>query len=174
MAVPDSKAALLDAISTTFDRLMANLLRVPDARAQDRSMPGHAAGTLMSPSDLVAYLIGWNALVLKWLARDDAGQPVVFPEEGFNWNQLGLLAQKFQTDCPEGDWPARLERLAALKAQVVETVSRRSDLELYGSPWYGKWTKGRMIQLNTSSPYMNARKRLRAWLRDAERAGLTS
>lgn len=37
----------------------------------------------MSPADLVAYLIGWNDLVLKWLDRDDRGEPVDFTEAGF-------------------------------------------------------------------------------------------
>ncbi len=49
----------------------------------------------MSPADLVAYLIEWNNLVLKWLDRDDRGEPVDFPGAGFKWNELGLLAQKF-------------------------------------------------------------------------------
>lgn len=35
----------------------------------------------------------------------------------------------------------------------------------YGSSWYRKWTMGRMISLNASSPYANARTRIRTWLR---------
>ncbi|WP_331709366.1 ClbS/DfsB family four-helix bundle protein [Microbacterium sp. TNHR37B] len=45
----------------------------------------------------------------------------------------------------------------------------RSDEELYGAPWYRTWTMGRMISFNTSSPYANARGRLRAWLRERAR-----
>lgn len=37
---------------------------------------------------------------------------------------------------------------------------------LYGAPWYEKYTLGRMIQFNTSSPYANARARLRKWKKD--------
>ncbi|MDR6627956.1 ClbS/DfsB family four-helix bundle protein [Caulobacter segnis] len=165
MAVPASKAELLAAIDLTFDRLMADLARTPLERVDETTLPGHAAGTLMSPADLVAYLIGWNELVLKWLDRDDRGQPVDFPETGFRWNQLGQLAGKFYADHGALDWPRRLERLAAAKARLIETISARSDAELYGRPWYDKWTKGRMIQLNTSSPYANARGRIRKWLK---------
>ncbi|WP_326491305.1 ClbS/DfsB family four-helix bundle protein, partial [Rhodovulum sulfidophilum] len=68
------------------------------------SMEGHAAGTMMSPADLVAYLLGWNELVLKWLDRDDRGEAVEFPETGFKWNQLGSLAQKFYADYQHLDW----------------------------------------------------------------------
>jgi hypothetical protein len=169
MAVPVSKAELLAAISTTFDRLTADLARVGPESARDVSLEGHAAGSTMSPADLVAYLIGWNELVLKWLERDDRGLPVEFPESGFAWNQLGLLAQKFYADLQSLAWPDLLDRLRAANARIVETVSARSDDELYGRPWYGKWTKGRMIQLNTSSPYSNARGRIRRWLKSGAR-----
>lgn len=127
-------------------------------------MEGHGAGTVMSPADLVAYLIGWNELVLKWLDRSDRGEPVDFPETGFSWNQLGLLARKFHADFHMLEWPELLMRLNAAEARLVETVSARPDDELYGPPWYGKWTKGRMIQFNSSSPYANARGRVRRWL----------
>lgn len=128
-------------------------------------MQGHVTDTMMSPADLVAYLIGWNELVLKWLDRDDRGEPVDFPETGFKWNELGPLARKFYADHEALEWPERLERLRAVKQQLVSTITDRSNDELYGKSWYGKWTKGRMIQFNTSSPYANARARLRKWLK---------
>lgn len=165
MGVPTSKADLLHAISTTFDRLMSDLARVPPGHAHMRTLQGHAAGTMMSPADLVAYLVGWNELVLKWLDRDDRGEVVDFPETGFKWNQLGLLAGKFYGDCAHLDWEGRLARLAAANLRLVDTISARSNDDLYGHPWYGKWTKGRMIQLNTASPYANARARIRKWLK---------
>ena len=166
MAVPSSKAELLAAIATTFDRLTADLARVPTDRVREASLAGHAAGTTMSAADLVSYLIGWNELVLKWLDRDDRGEPVDFPEAGFKWNELGLLAQKFYRDHEALDWVSLLARLSEAKTRLVDTISARSDPELYGGPWYGKWTKGRMIQFNTSSPYANARVRIRKWLKE--------
>ena len=165
MAVATSRAELLAAIGTTFDWLLTDLSKVPAARARECTLDGHAAGTRMSPSDLVAYLIGWNELVLKWLDRDDRGEAVEFPDTGFKWNQLGLLAQKFYKDYRPLDYPQLLDRLKEAKERLVGTISARTDDELYGKPWYGKWTKGRMIQFNTSSPYANARGRIRKWLR---------
>jgi len=165
VAVPASKAELLAAIDQTFDKLMVDLARVPRERVDETTLQGHAAGTLMSPADLVAYLIGWNELVLKWLDRDDRGQPVDFPETGFKWNQLGPLAGKFYADYRALDWPQRLERLSVAKTRLAETIWARSDAELYGRPWHEKWTKGRMIQFNTASPYANARGRIRTWLK---------
>ncbi|MBQ0716189.1 MAG: ClbS/DfsB family four-helix bundle protein [Sulfitobacter litoralis] len=165
MAIPASKTELLDAISQTFDKLIIDLSKVPEGRARECSLEGHVKGTTMSPADLVSYLIGWNELVLKWLGQDDKGQDVDFPETGFKWNELGQLAQKFYNDCDDLGYRELLDRLKKAKDNLVETISARSDKELYGGPWHGKWTKGRMIQFNTSSPYANARSRIRRWLK---------
>lgn len=104
MAVPTSKTELLAAITKTFNRLMDDLVEVAPDRTRDTTMKGHVEGTTMSPADLVAYLIGWNELVLKWLDRDDRDESVDYPEVGFKWNQLGLLAQKFYADYSALGW----------------------------------------------------------------------
>lgn len=163
MAVPTTKTELLAAITTTFEKLVADLAKVQPHRAREATMKGHAEGTTMSPADLVAYLVGWNELVLKWLDRNDRDEPVDYPEAGFQWNQLGLLARKFYADYSAMEWHDLLARLEHAKARLIATVTARSNEELYGSAWYGKWTKGRMIQLNTSSAYTNARARIRSW-----------
>lgn len=164
MAVPTSKNELLSAIYLSFDKLNHDLARVPESRADECSMPGHSAGTMMSPANLVSYLVGWNALVLKWLHQDERGISIDFPETDFKWNQLGLLAQKFYADYADLSWAELTERLMAVKTELTGAIASRTDEELYGVAWYGKWTKGRMIQLNTASPYVNARGRIRKWL----------
>lgn len=165
MAVPQDKDELLAAIETEFRKLNRTLEEVPPALVHERTMEGHAKGTQMSPFDLVAYLTGWNELVLKWLERDAAGAAIDFPETGFKWNELGRLAGKFYGDYADIPYPQLVERLHAAKARIVAAIGRTEDAALYGRPWYGKWTMGRMIQFNTSSPYANARGRLRAWLK---------
>lgn len=166
MAVPQHKDELLKAINVNFDKLRRELVDVPDNVVRDKGLEGHAKGTMMSVSDLVAYLVGWNELVLKWLDRDAAGQPIDFPETGFKWNELGRLAQKFYSDYEAVPYEQLVERLEAAKDRIVSLIESRSDDELYGSPWYEKWTMGRMIQFNTSSPYDNARGRLRKWKKE--------
>lgn len=128
-------------------------------------MEGHAKGTEMSANNLVSYLLGWNELVLKWLGQDDRGQTVEFPEAGYKWNELGALAQKFYADYSDRDFDENRLRLAHAKDQLILDISKRTNEELYCSSWHGKWTKGRMIQFNSSSPYENARGRIRKWLK---------
>ncbi|WP_426128447.1 ClbS/DfsB family four-helix bundle protein [Pararhizobium sp. PWRC1-1] len=165
MAVPTNKDELLKAIDSNFDRLIIELRGVPLSVVDERSLEGHAMGTQMSVANLAAYLVGWNELVLKWLNRDAAGEPVDFPEAGFKWNELGRLAQKFYRDYESVPYPQLIERLAAAKGQIVSLIKDHSNEDLYSRSWYAKWTMGRMIQLNTASPYANARGRLRKWLK---------
>ncbi|MGH2343300.1 ClbS/DfsB family four-helix bundle protein [Segnochrobactraceae bacterium EtOH-i3] len=168
MAVPQNKDELLKAINANFDNLRRELTDIPDTMVRSRSLEGHAKGTMMSVADLVAYLVGWNELVLKWLDRNDTGQPIDFPETGFKWNELGLLAQKFYRDYEAVPYQQLVERLDAAKHRIVTLIEARSNDDLYVRPWYEKWTMGRMIQFNTSSPYDNARGRLRKWKKESQ------
>ena len=167
MGIPSNKAELLLAIDTHFGKLLKALQAVPESRVQEQVMEGHSKGTRMSVANLVAYLIGWNELVIKWIERDAAGLPVDFPETGFKWNELGRLAQTFYRDHDGLTYPQLLARLVAARARIVELIAERGDDQLYGRPWYEQWTLGRMIQFNTASPYHNANGRLRKWLKGA-------
>lgn len=163
MAVPASKDELLEAIGSSFDKLMKDLATVPPERSGEKTLTGHVRGSVMSVHDLVAYLTGWNELVLKWHARRAAGQPVDFPETGYRWNQLGELAQKLYADYAGLPFEALLRRFAEAKERIVALIESQDDAALYGAPWYETYTMGRMIQFNTVSPYANARGRLRKW-----------
>ncbi|ROR72346.1 ClbS/DfsB family four-helix bundle protein [Bogoriella caseilytica] len=165
MAVPATKDELLTAIEKTFAQLDHDLDRVPPAAAREPVLEGQVKDTMMSPADLLAYLIGWNRQVLIWHQRRAGGLPDELPAPGLAWNELGLLAQRFYGDHADDGWEELRLQFREAKDDVVALVEGYSDDELYGAPWYGKWTMGRMISFNTSSPYANARRRLRAWLR---------
>lgn len=165
MAVPNNKEELLKAINSNFDKLISDLKRVPVELASKRTMEGHVAGTQMRVSDLVAYLVGWNELVLKWMDRDAAGKPIDYPDTGFKGNELGKLAQKFYRDYEDIPYLQLLDLLQEAKGRIVTFIECHDNHALYGRAWYEKWTMGRMIQFNTSSPYANARGRLRKWLK---------
>ncbi|WP_163898985.1 ClbS/DfsB family four-helix bundle protein, partial [Proteus mirabilis] len=138
-----------------FSKLISYLNAIPPEMTSDPSMAGHTKGTKMSVRDLVSYLIGWNTLVVKWITSDAKGLPVDFPETGYKWNQLGLLAQKFYSDYSELSYKLLVIELQTVKNELVKLINDRTDDILYGKSWYTKWTMGRMISFNTSSPYAN-------------------
>ena len=166
MAIPNSKQELLEAMTTTYAKLAQELARVPPALAREPVLEGQVKGTRMSVCDLLAYLVGWNELVLHWHAQLRDGkriEDIAFPAEGFTWNALGKLAQRFYADYAELSMADLQQRLVLAKDQLLALVDAHDDAQLYGRPWYTHYTMGRMIQFNTASPYANARLRLRAW-----------
>lgn len=163
MPVPQTKAELTTAINKEFDKLMHYLNVIPHELTLEHSMDGHAKDTTMSIHNLVSYLLGWNQLVIQWITEDEKGIPVDFPATGYQWNQLGLLAQKFYADYAHLDFLSLMTELQSAQKQILQLIDERTDAILYGQPWYTKWTMGRMISFNTSSPYANANGRLRKW-----------
>lgn len=166
MVIPTSKAELANAVRANYLKLRTDLDGVPEALSREPTLEGHAKGTVMSVHDLVAYLVGWGELVLKWHGGRSAGKAVDFPETGYKWNELGRLAQKFYADYADLSYPALLDRFASVTERILAVIEETGNEDLYGKPWYEAHTLGRMIQFNTSSPFDNARKRLRRWKKE--------
>ena len=162
-SVPQNKTELTEAIESNYQKLRADLIDIPGELAREKELDGHAKGTTMSVCDLVAYLVGWGNLVLKWHRGRNKGLSVDFPETGYNWGELGKLAQKFYADYKDDDYEILLKKLEATKNDILTLIGKYNNHQLYEAPWYRKATMGKMIQLNTSSPYRNARNRIRRW-----------
>ena len=169
MSIPQNKIELMEAIEMDYLKLQAELVNIPIELTRNKELQGHAKGTLMSICDLVAYLVGWGNLVLKWHDKKTKGLHVDFPETGYNWGQLGELAQKFYKDHEADSYPALLQKLFKSKKDILGLVNSCNNKALYNIPWEGKWTMGRCIQLNMSSPYKNALNRIRLWKKEKSR-----
>lgn len=166
MAIPTTKKELKEAITMNYQKLRNDLAEIPEHLASEKELEGHAKNTSMSVCNLVSYLVGWGELVLKWNRKKDKGETVDFPETGYKWNELGKLAQKFYQDYEKESYPKLLAKLDKTVAEIAALVDKKTNEQLYKTDWYDGWTPGRLIQLNTSSPYLNARTRLRKWKKE--------
>lgn len=165
-SVPKNKDELELAINTIFPKLMVDYRSTPKNNARIIGIEGNLKGTLISVSDTVAYLIGWGKLVLKWYDLKSQNKNVDFPETGYKWNQLGLLAESFHKEYREWEYDALLAELESTVNEILLLIANLSDHELYGVEWYEQWTLGRMIQFNTSSPMKNMRTKVRRFNRE--------
>ena len=163
MAIPKDKDELRKAIIDNHKKLTTELLSIPTDLTTAIELEGHSKNTLMSIDNLVAYLVGWGQLVLKWNDKKEKGLHVDFPETGFKWNELGQLAQKFYKDYEKDDFKTLNEKLDKTTNEILKLIESKTNVELYELAWYDKWTFGKMIQLNTSSPFKNAKDRIRKW-----------
>ena len=66
MAIPKDKDELLKAIADNYQKLTKELASIPIDLTEKKELDGHSKNTLMSINNLVAYLVGWGQLVLKW------------------------------------------------------------------------------------------------------------
>lgn len=163
MAIPKDKDELLKAIVDNYNKLTNELTSIPFELTEIKQLDGHSKNTFMSINDLVAYLVGWGQLVLKWNNKKSKGLEVDFPETGYKWNDLGRLAQKFYKDYEKDDFKTLNSKLDKTTIEILKLVENKTNNELFETVWYGKWTLGKMIQLNTSSPFKNAKDRIRKW-----------
>lgn len=163
MAIPKNKEELLHSILGNYEKLKTELAGIPSELAGIRALEGHSKNTIMSVNNLLAYLVGWGQLLLKWSDRKDKGLEVDFPETGFKWNELGRLAQKFYQDYEQDDFQTLISKLDNTTYEVLKLVESKTNNELYELAWYDKWPLGKMIQLNTTSPFKNAKDRIRKW-----------
>jgi len=163
MAIPKDKEELVKAIVDNYKKLQNELSTISTDLTTKKELEGHSKNTFMSINDLIAYLVGWGQLVLKWNDKKSIGLVVDFPETGFKWNELGLLAQKFYKDYEKDDFKTLNKKLDKTTNEILNLIESKTNKELYEIAWYDKWTFGKMIQLNTSSPFKNAKDRIRKW-----------
>ncbi len=164
-SIPQNKEELLQAIQDSYAKLLLDYQRVPVSLARTLGVEGNKKNTIISVSDTIAYLIGWGKLVIKWVDAKNRGQDIDIPETGYKWNQLGSLAEKFHKDYQAWDYQALLDECDVVVRELVELIQCSSNDDLYVQLWYEKWTLGRMIQLNTSSPMKNMRTKVRRFLK---------
>lgn len=164
-SIPSNKQELELAISSIFNKLMTDYRAIPESSCRECAIEGNVKGAQISVCDTVAYLIGWGKLVLKWYRLRSQNQPVDFPETSFKWNQLGLLAEHFQQQYQAWSYQDLLLELESTISEILALISTLTDQELYQTKWYEKWTLGRMIQFNTSSPMKNMRTKVRRFHR---------
>lgn len=160
-SVPQNKQQLELAITSIHSKLMQDYRSFPEQLAREKGVEGNVKGTVISVADTVSYLIGWGKLVLKWYELRSQQCHVDFPETGYKWNQLGALAEHFHQEYRDWTYQDLLAEFEFTIQKVLKLVASESNHELYEVDWYEKWTLGRMIQFNTSSPMKNIRTKVR-------------
>ena len=160
-SVPTNKKELEASISIAFEKILADYSTIPTKISRKLAVVGNVKGTEISVCDTLAYLIGWQRLVLKWVKLSSQKQIVDFPETGYKWNELGKLAQHFQSQYTQWSYVDLLEEFTVVTNEVLTLITSLSEHQLYGEPWYEKYTLGKMIQFNTTSPMVNIRSKVR-------------
>ena len=159
--VPKNKTELQKAITVAFDKILVDYSTIPIEFSREIGVVGNIKGTEISVSDTLAYLIGWGKLVLKWYILKSNHQAVDFPETGYKWNELGKLAQCFHLQYHDWPYVKLIDEFTLTIGNILVLIESLDNQKLYGEDWFEKYTLGKMIQFNTSSPMMNMRSKVR-------------
>ena len=164
MPIPNSKAELVAAIEKDSTKLIAAFNAIDPKLWDCAIIQGNTKGTVITPVNLLAYQIGWGRLVLSWYHKGIKGVPFSMPLEGFKWNELGKLASYFHQEYESYSYEELVAIFQELIVEIMQLVQSLTNEALYTVgvfSWTGKYTLGKYIQLNTSSPYKNALVKLR-------------
>ena len=125
--IATNKQELLLAIDNIYVKLMADYQMIHKSKSRVIGIKGNIKGTYISVSDTVAYLIGWGQLVLKWHQLKSNNQNVAFPESGYKWNQLGLLAESFQNKYRSWHYDDLLNELDSTVDEIRVLINQLSE-----------------------------------------------
>lgn len=172
-SVATNKKELIDAIQSTYKKLRPEFDTIPAELVNEKSMEGQIKDTQMSVHNLLSYLVGWGELMLKWDRVYTKEQRIPdLPDTGYTMNDWAKLAERFYKEYENEQYEDLLKKCDTVVNSIITMLERTSDSELYGTDWYVTkssskgYSFGRMVALNTSSPYKNARNRIRKWKKE--------
>jgi hypothetical protein len=121
-----------------------------------------------SIKDTVAHRAHWIGLFLGWYTDGVAGKAVLFPAEGYKWNDLKRYNADLRATQSDLDWKTARSMLETANQQLLSFIEAHTDADLYDGPMAGAnntWTPGRWAEAAGPSHYRSAAKCIRARLR---------
>lgn len=170
MAIPKNKQELIDDIKATYEKLRPEFADISAEQAREKTIDGQVKNTKMSAHNLLAYLVGWGEMMLDW----DKSYLENGEVPDFQTSDYGSLAQKFYAQYENYSYEDLLKKFDETVAKIIKMLESKTNAELYEQVWYTTkssakdYTFGRLVQINTSSPYKNSRGRLRKWKKEAQ------
>ena len=158
-----SKEQLLEQIEDEHDRFLQLLASVPNSRRRESGVWGDG----WSVQDLVAHLMEWHLMFLRWYREGCEGGAPVLPAPGYKWNQTPELNRAIWRK-HRGTASARIMQefdrsYREIRAVVID-LPPAALLAPGHFGWTGKYPLTTYLAPNTSSHYRFATRILRRWL----------
>jgi hypothetical protein len=162
MAIPATRADLVELVRSTFDKLQAEL-----------DNAGPTAGKLpcvdeWTVKDMLAVRVWWTENVIDWVEAGRQGDSPTLPAAGYQWNETPRLNADVVRRARRESYRSIRARLERGFERVMKTIDSLEDKELLGVgvfAWAGKYPISRWISINTARQYTTARTFVRRALR---------
>lgn len=123
-----------------------------------------------TPSQMIAYQLGWMNLIVSWEQDNKDGKEVITPSPDYKWNNLGGLYQSFYNQYADHSIETLLNMFERDVHKIIHLVESYDDKELFeqgGRQWAtttpSRWPIWKWIHINTVAPFKSFRTKIRKW-----------
>ena len=165
----ENQKELIAAIDASLEKYLAEFTDIPEDKKDARLLEGER-----TPSEHLSYQLGWVSSLLDWERREQAGQSVQTPAEGYKWNNLSGLYQQFYATYGGYTLTEQQHMLREKVAELCSWVENLSETEFFTPEqrvWAtttARWPIWKWVHINTVAPFTNFRTRIRKWKRAAQ------
>jgi hypothetical protein len=163
MSRPATKNELLKAIEIERNALEQLLAELSPEQMVEPGIVGN-----WSVKDVLAHLVEWEQMLLRWHAAGLKGKLPMIPSEEFNWAQLPQLNQQIYEKHRNQPLAGIQKEFNTSFKKILKTIQNLPEEDLFSRGRYA-WTKnntlGAYFISNTSSHYHWARTALRKGLK---------
>ncbi|MGL4992026.1 MAG: ClbS/DfsB family four-helix bundle protein [Sarcina sp.] len=127
-------------------------------------------GVDRTPSQMIAYQLGWMNLILDWENKENQGYDVITPTKNYKWNNLGLLYDSFYNQYEKYTLSELCTMFISTVYKIIELINSYTDIELFkqgGRKWASStpanWAIWKWVHINTVAPFKSFRSKIRKW-----------
>ncbi len=158
MAIPSTRAELVDAMASNFAKL-----RVELDHGGPRLGSLHCVDT-WSVKDLLVVRAWWSEAVVDWIAAGQRGETSETPAPNYRWRDTPRLNADIVQRAARTSYKRTRERLEQAFDAAIATTNALDDRELLKPEmftWAGKYPIARWLSMNTARQYATARTLIR-------------
>ncbi|MBV1820324.1 ClbS/DfsB family four-helix bundle protein [Anaerosalibacter bizertensis] len=127
-------------------------------------------GVDRTPSQMIAYQLGWMNLILSWDEDELNGKEVITPSPNYKWNKLGGLYASFYAEYESYSLSALQKQFNEVLEKFIDWFNNFSDEEVFNqdvrkwaSSTTSRWPICKWVHINTVAPFKSFRTRIRKW-----------
>ncbi|MFV0382001.1 MAG: ClbS/DfsB family four-helix bundle protein [Breznakia sp.] len=159
------KQELIDEISKRAKLFINEFSDVPE-KDKDKLVDGIDR----TPSQMIAYQLGWLNLILNWEKQEQEGKIVITPHPDYKWNNLRKLYESFYKKYEKYSLHELCIIFEDTVQEIVVLIESYTDIELFqseGRKWASStpanWPIWKWIHINTVAPFKSFRSKIRKW-----------
>ena len=167
MRVYTTKEELIDAIKLSYDKYIGEFENIPENLKNLR-----CCEVDRTPTENIAYQVGWTTLLLQWERDERNGLEVKTPSNLFKWNELGELYKWFYEEyggMSLKELKCRLDNNVLSICDMIDSMNEDELFKIHQRKWAdtstksAKWEVCKFIHINTVAPFTNFRLKIRKW-----------